>query len=500
MAYLNDVLVFSKTPEEHLAHLQQVMDRLREHNLKIKLPQCQLMKEETKYLGFIINKRGIKPDLDKVEVIRAMPEPKNVREVRGFIGAIGYYRRFIPVFSRLMGPMIALTKKYARFKWTEDCRRAFDCRKEQLTAIPLLAYPDLGRPMILYTDVGDKCVGAVLTQPCPEKDGPVPNIPQEVPVYFLSHCLSETQQRWLVIEKEVYGAIFTIKTDHKLLKYLLEAEWTNKKIQQWALKLSGYNCKIEYLAGKDNTCADLLSRTPEQLEAESIHLSPGVDDRAYQVNVLNAHTLGNRPFSLEEDQTEEFVTLSDPHWREVIESGQRDEEILALRKKKVQAGKAQKYLIYEDILYYLSGTEEEPRMRMFVPKTLRTEILEQCHEKMGHMSINKTQELIGRRYHWPKLYADVTAYVGSCRVCQTQSKRHKLAPLIETDIPNFSLEKVSMDLSGPYGETPRGNQYIVSFVDWLTNWPEAYAIPDEKAQTVSELILTEIFIRYGSHR
>ena len=165
-------------------------------------------------------------------------------------------------------------------------------------------------------------------------------------MYFLSHRLSETQQRWPVIEKEAYaimyavqkldyylnGAVFMIKTDHKPLKYLLEAEWTNKKIQQWALKLSGYNCRIEYLVGKDNTCADLLSRIPEQLEAESIHLEPGVDDRAYQVNVLNAHTLENRP-SLEIDKAEGLATLSDPHWREVIESGQKNEELLDLRKK-----------------------------------------------------------------------------------------------------------------------------------------------------------------------
>ena len=184
-------------------------------------------------------------------------------------------------------------------------------------------------------------------------------------------------------------AVFTIKTDHKPLKYLLEAEWMNQKIQQWALKLSGYNCKIKYLAGKDNTCADLLSRISEQLEAESIHLEPGVDDRTYQVNVLNAYTLGNRPRQ-EENQTEDFVTLSDPG---VIERSPKDEEVWALRKK-VEAGKVQKYLIYEDILYYLSGAEEEPRMSMFVPKALRTEILEQCHEKTGHIDIDKTHALI----------------------------------------------------------------------------------------------------------
>lgn len=246
MAYLDDVLVFSKTPDEHIKHLEKVMERLREHNLKVKLPKCQFMKDETKYLGFIIDKEGIKPDLDKVEIIRTMPAPKSVREVRGFIGAIGYYRRFIPAFSRLAGPLIALTKKYARFRWTEDCQRAFDCLREQLTAIPLLTYPDLSRPMVLYTDASDRCIGVVLTQSCPDRDGPVPNIPEEVPVYFLSHRLSETQQRWPVIEKEAYaimyavqkldyylsGAVFTIKTDHKPLKYLLEAEWMNKKIQQ----------------------------------------------------------------------------------------------------------------------------------------------------------------------------------------------------------------------------------------------------------------------------
>ena len=132
---------------------------------------------------------------------------------------------------------------------------------------------------------------------CPNKDGPVPDIPEEIPIYFLSHRLSKIHQRWPVIEKEAYaimyalkkldyylsGSVFTIKMDHKQLRYLLEQEWTNKKSQQWALKLSGYNCKIEYLAGRENTCADLLLRIPKQSEAESIELEPEVDNKAYQV-------------------------------------------------------------------------------------------------------------------------------------------------------------------------------------------------------------------------
>ena len=136
MAYLDDNMMFSRTPEGHFENLQRVFDRLRRHGLKLKLSKCQFLREETKVLGFVVNKDRIKIDVDKVEVIRAMSAPKTVRS---FIGAIGYYRRFIPAFSRLAGPLISLMKKYARLKWMEDCQRAFETLKDQLTAVPLLA-------------------------------------------------------------------------------------------------------------------------------------------------------------------------------------------------------------------------------------------------------------------------------------------------------------------------------------------------------------------------
>ena len=512
MAYLDDILVFSKSPEEHFRHLQSVFDRLKKHGLKLKLPKCQFLKEETKYLGFIINKDGVKPDLDKVEVIRAMPEPKTVRQVRGFIGAIGYYRRFIPAFSRIATPLIQLTKKYARFKWTEECQRSFDCLKEQLTAIPLLTYPDLNRPMVLYTDASEQCIGACLTQPCPEKEGPVPGIPEEVPVYFLSHRLSPTQQRWPVIEREAYaivyalqkldyylnGATFTIKTDHRPLQYLFEADWTNKKIQQWALKLNGYNCKIEYLAGKENTCADLLSRIPQQLEAEPIEVSPEVSDKAFQVNVLDSSKLEGR-VALEEEE-EGPSKLVDPHWTAVIRECQKDPEIEAIRKKIEAGDPSGKFILDDEMVYYVNERGGETNPRLYVPIGLRKEVLEACHEGMGHMGVDKTHDLISRRYFWPGLYGEVNTYVAGCITCQARSSRQDRAPLEEMDVPAYPFEKVSLDISGPYGETQRGNLYIVSFVDWLTNWPEAFAVPDKKAQTVAKLLLSEIFPRYGAPR
>ena len=509
MAYLDDILVFSKTPEEHFRHLQEVFNRLRNHNLKLKLKKCQFLQEGTKYLGFVIDKDGIKPDMDKVEVIRNMPEPKTVKQVRGFIGAIGYYRRFIPAFSRLATPLIALTKKYARFKWTEDCQKSFDAMKEQLTAVPLLNYPDLSKPMILYTDASDQCIGACLTQPCPNKDGPVPGIPEEIPIYFLSHRLSETQQRWPVIEKEAYaimyatqklnyyleGAEFTIKTDHKPLQYMFKTEWANKKLERWALKLSSYNCKVEYLAGRDNTCADLLSRIPKQLELESANVAMDVDDRAYQVTVINSTKLANRPTLSEDSEVEFSGEDGDP--ADSVVDWQDDPEIKSLRRK-VKAGKTQRYVIFENRLFFLSKKDGEVQTRLFIPERLREALVSQSHEKLGHMGIDKTHDLIAKDYYWPNLYKDVMNFVQRCPTCQVHNKRQEKAPLQETDIPNFPFAKVSMDISGPYGKTTRGNQYILSFVDWYSNWPEAFPLPNKKAETVAKVLLTEIFPRYGT--
>ena len=175
-AYLDDILINSETLEQHMGHLETVFDRLRQHGLKLKLKKCSFLQAETRYLGFIINASGISPDPLKVEAIRSLPTPTCVREVRSFIGMCSYYRRFIPNFSEIAEPVIALTRKYARFKWTQECQNSFDYLKQSLTVVPLLAYPDPTKPYILYTDASNSCIGSCLTQQCHEEDAFLPNI------------------------------------------------------------------------------------------------------------------------------------------------------------------------------------------------------------------------------------------------------------------------------------------------------------------------------------
>ena len=143
IAYLDDILIFSSSLEKHMSHIQQVFDRLRQHDLKLKLKKCHFLQAETNYLGFVINQNGIKPDPKKVEAIQSISVPTSVREVRGYIGMCSYYRRFIPNFSGIAEPIISLTKKYAKFKWTDKCQTAFEFLKNSLTVIPHLVYPDV---------------------------------------------------------------------------------------------------------------------------------------------------------------------------------------------------------------------------------------------------------------------------------------------------------------------------------------------------------------------
>ena len=163
MAYRDDIMIFGASEEEHKQHIQKNFDCLRQHNLKSKLSKCRFMQREKQYMGFIISEDGIMADPDKVRWWQMLP-PTCVREVRNFIGMCSYYRRFVPNFSAIAKPLLRLTKKFAQFEWSKECQAAFDFLKDSLTTVPILAYPDISKPFILYSDARDDCIGACLCQ------------------------------------------------------------------------------------------------------------------------------------------------------------------------------------------------------------------------------------------------------------------------------------------------------------------------------------------------
>ena len=398
-----------------------------------------------------------------------------------------YYRRFIPNFSKIAEPIIDLTKKYAHFKWTDVHQKAFDFIKESLTSVPLLAYPDPNVPYTLYTDASDTCIGSCLTQTC---EG------EEKPIYYLSHKLSRSQCKWSTVEKEAYAihfslqkldyylhnAEFVIKTDHKPLKYLLESPMQNRKIQLWALSMAGYNCKIEYIEGTTNTCADLLSRHPDNVglekERNENEVVLDVSDNSYQINVLDSSNFDPKAYAScqlpEKDSLEKVETSEFKDFDMYVEQS-KDDDLTTLRSK-IESGDSTKenqkhYLIVDNLLYYISNTEDDPCLRLYVPKHLRSLVVKQYHDSNGHMGVQKTFDSIRRKYYWPNLFKELYEYVSVCNICQTRSLQKIKQPLQETDIPPYPMAKISLDLSGPYPTSMSGNKYIIAFVDRFSGWP-----------------------------
>ena len=202
MAYLDDIIIYSSTPEEHLNHIRTVFEKLRDAKLSMKLSKCHFFAKEIQYLGHILGKEGIKPVPAKMEAIKVMHPPVNPKQVRAFLGLVGYYRKFIKNFTKIPKPLTMLTHMDVKFEWKDIHQDAFMKLKEAIIQAPILLYPDTTKPYIVYTDASNDACGAQLSQ-IHDKT--------EFPVAFFSHTFTDTQRRWSTPEQEAYGIYFAIK-------------------------------------------------------------------------------------------------------------------------------------------------------------------------------------------------------------------------------------------------------------------------------------------------
>lgn len=265
--YLDDIVVFASSLQEHEQKLTEVFNRLREYGLKIQPDKCEFMRKEVAYLGHIISNEGVKPNPDKIKAVRDFPIPKSCKDIKSFLGLAGYYRRFIPNFSKLTKPLTSLLKKDVPFVWNEEQQQALDACKDILTTAPILQYPDFSRPFNLTTDASKYAIGAVLSQG---------DVGKDLPIAYASRTLNKAESNYSTIERELlaivwavkhfrpylYGRKFNILTDHKPLIWVMNIKDPGSRLVRWRLKLEEYEYHMEHKAGKANTNADALSRPP----------------------------------------------------------------------------------------------------------------------------------------------------------------------------------------------------------------------------------------------
>jgi hypothetical protein len=263
VVFMDDILIYSKTYEEHIEHVRQVFQLLQEHQFKVRLSKCSLAKQQLHYLGHVLSPNGVSTNHDKIQDLQKWQSPQSVKEVRCFLGLAGYYRRFVKNFGMISRPLTDLLKKGTLFIWTNHCEKAFQFLKQALISALVLAVPDFSKPFVVETDASDTGIGAVL-----QHDGH--------PIAYVSKALGLKHQGLSTYEKEsmaillaldqwkayLLPAEFTIHTDQRSLTYLTDQRLHTYWQQKVQTKLMSYQYKISYKKGSTNCVADALSRAP----------------------------------------------------------------------------------------------------------------------------------------------------------------------------------------------------------------------------------------------
>jgi hypothetical protein len=261
VVFIDDILVYSKNEEEHAGHLHVVLQRLREHRLYAKLSKCDFWLKEIKFLGHTISQAGIAVDPDKVQEVMNWKPPTTVRQIRSFLGLAGYYRRFIPDFSRIAKPMTELLKKGAKFVWGQKCEDAFHTLRQHLTTTPVLAQPDNSKPFDVYCDASGTGLGCVLMQynrVIAYASRALRPHEQNYPTHDLE--LADVVHALKMWRQYLMGTYFNIFTDHKSLKYIFTQANLNMRQRRWLELIKDYDLEVHYHPGKANVVADALSR------------------------------------------------------------------------------------------------------------------------------------------------------------------------------------------------------------------------------------------------
>ena len=261
IAYLDDIIIFSKTPQEHLSHIHMVFEKLKSVNLSMKKSKSSFFSKEIQYLGHILSATGIRPLPAKTHAIQHMQPPTTPKQFRAFLGLVVYYRKLIKGFARIAKPLTLLTRQQVKFDSKLEHHAPFLHLKEVIVQAPILHYPNPNKKYVVSTDASDDACGAQLSQ---EHSG------TEFPVAFLSYTFMEIQWKWSTTEQEAFGIYYAItkwnyylqgadiiiRNDHKPLAHFLNGKNTNNKVNRWSLELATYNISFEWISWARNKAAD----------------------------------------------------------------------------------------------------------------------------------------------------------------------------------------------------------------------------------------------------
>ena len=483
--YIDDILVTGSTLEEHLQNLDAVLTRLEEARLRLNLKKCSFLQPSLVYLGHKIDATGRHPTDEKITAIKEAPTPRNVTELRSFLGIISYYSKFLPNMSSRLAPLYALLQKNKHWSWSSKETAAFQMAKNALQTEAVLVHFDPAKPLILACDASQYGIGAVLSHKMDNGD--------ERPIAYVSRTLNSAEKRYSQLEKEalaivsgvkkfhnyLYGRHFTIESDHQPLAYLFHEakgipQMASARIQRWALTLAAYDYSIGYKAGKMLCNADALSRLPQPvttnsdgMPAELLHLVDHLDSTCTSAANIKEWTSKDPLLS----KVRRFIQLGWP------------EEALDSDYKPYNSRKHELSVMDGCILW---GT------RVIIPPQGREAVLAELHQ--AHPGISKMKGLARSYVWWPHMDGDIETMVKQCTDCQQSRPSPPAAPLHPWEWPAHPWSRLHLDFAGPF----LGHMFLV-LVDAHSKWMEVKLMNSISAtKTIEQLKL--IFATHGLPR
>ena len=489
--YLDDILIVSKSFEEHRRHVEKVLQDLEEVGLKLKPKKCAFAQTNIDYLGHTLSPQGVQPNEAKVAAVKEFPRPTSSTEVRRFLGMVNFYRRHVPNLASVARPLTGLTRKdkdtgsLVKFVWDDQCESAFEKVKEMLVSAPLLHPPDLTKPFYLWTDASGKGFGALLEQEGEDK--------KRYPIAYASRQTNPAEAKYAPTELEVAALVyavehfevyllgnnFTVYTDHKALVSAFISHMgsqTKGLLARWYLRISRFlpQMRLEYKPGSANTVADSLVENKESTT----------------VLQVTKETPCLKLIQEQQKQDQELSDLIEYLCDKLLPSdGQTARNVVSMSMKG--------FVIDNGILYYEGGDTPEKR-RLVVPKHLQSQVLDEQHDGIfaGHFGYKRMYSRLKPYYYWKGMSSDILKKCESCVDCASvQGQGFKGRPPLVNIPVGGPFECIGMDFV-ELDQSADGNRYALVLQDYLTKWPEVYAVANRKAETVAAC-LVDLIWRHG---
>lgn len=483
MNFVDDIVVTGPDFLSHVNTLNLVLDKLQSVGLRLNIVKCEFFKEQISYLGHNINSEGLKKNDSNVQSVLNAPEPKDVSEVRAFLGMVNYYSKFIPEFAKKMEPLYRLLRKDVKFHMSNECQMAYKLLKEEIASERVLVHFDPSKPIVLTTDACDTAVAGICSHEFPDKS--------LKPIAFVSRSLTQAERNYSTIHKEALAIIFSVtklyqylighkfvlQTDHKPLISIFGENkgiplMAAARIQRWSFLLSGFDYTIRHIKGEHNY-ADALSRMPQPADSD-LGLQSADFTYINFVDFENALHLN-------------FKTIA-------IET--RRDSILSKLLDAIHNGTVQRLNEANFIPFHSKSDELSIESgcilwgyRTVVPTKLRNQILIELHK--SHLGIVKTKSLARSYIWWPKIDHDIETLIRNCQACQVTQASPEKSALIPWQPATQAWSRIHIDYAGPIHKF-----YLLVVVDSFSKWTEVFKTKEMTSEfTICKL--RETFCRFG---